>query len=550
MKFKYLVLFVSMIVISNCSEAKNIYVDSNLSQNITNGSYSIANRNASGNDGNAYTTVQSAVNAMDSGDDIFLRGGRYILSATINIPLSKNGTSSNWSSIQSYGDEWAILDGNNNCGDGDPSGAIIGHLSYDKNGSHDLGYWRFERLEFTRARSISGGHSFAIWANGGPLIIRYCSFHDNVATSYGNNPAALTGMTWHDVLIEYNHFDNNGANTTHHNSGHIQPHSDYIPNEIAANGYPGPSHNGHVRNEIRYNLVKNGTTGIKHKGNQLLSARGPYSDTYKDYGDKIHHNIFIGLKESPLRIKQDFCQVYNNIIDNCGGGIVVGYERSMYKVITYNNNVISSYGADDIGGLHRLVIQRYSNEDGYYYGWDINNIVDGIADMWNGSDARIGFSENIVHNYTRYFMKNSYFYRPVKDSRDSNGTLVVSFGSGTTSRLRYNIPDLLSTYPQCSDIWRNDYTSNDLLYQGTSGAARYKVNGSHNLSGSVTISNGGNGGAHPYLPGVSFPTYVGAVDPNDSGWIDDVMSLENLSSGVVIEKDPAPPRWQNPPIRP
>ena len=51
-----------------------IFVDKNLSSNCLSGNYSIAGRNCSGADGNAYSTIQSALNSMNGGDDIYMRG--------------------------------------------------------------------------------------------------------------------------------------------------------------------------------------------------------------------------------------------------------------------------------------------------------------------------------------------------------------------------------------------------------------------------------------------------------------------------------------------
>jgi len=54
-----------------------IHVDGRLTADITNGTYSIANRAPGGSDGNAYTTFQAALNGMTTGDSLFIRGGTY-----------------------------------------------------------------------------------------------------------------------------------------------------------------------------------------------------------------------------------------------------------------------------------------------------------------------------------------------------------------------------------------------------------------------------------------------------------------------------------------
>jgi hypothetical protein len=56
----------------------------------------------------------------------------------------------------------------------------------------------------------------------------------------------------------------------------------------------------------------------------------------------------------------------------------------------------------------------------------------------------------------------------------------------------------------------------------------YRTRGEHVLEGAATIANGGRGGAHPYLPGVSIPAYVGATDPANDAWVQEVLDLANL----------------------
>ena len=126
-----------------------------------------------------------------------------------------------------------------------------------------------------------------------------------------------------DSIIEYCYFKENGMNTgSDNNPANIAVFSDYHHNDNSQNGVDInntsyiPTHN----NEIRYNYIVGSCVGFKHKSGQLLSGRNAvngngWDDTLKDYGDKIHHNIIRGARSNSLMIDQDFCQVYNNIID-------------------------------------------------------------------------------------------------------------------------------------------------------------------------------------------------------------------------------------------
>jgi len=59
------------------SIAETIYVDNALASDCLAGNYSVANRDSSGNDGNAYNTIQEAANVAGSGDTVLIRAGTY-----------------------------------------------------------------------------------------------------------------------------------------------------------------------------------------------------------------------------------------------------------------------------------------------------------------------------------------------------------------------------------------------------------------------------------------------------------------------------------------
>ena len=83
----YTILFVVFISLFDLPlNSANIYVDNTLSQNITNGAYSIVNRDNSGSDGNAFRTVQAGIIALSAGDVLFMRGGTYY--ENVSIPHS------------------------------------------------------------------------------------------------------------------------------------------------------------------------------------------------------------------------------------------------------------------------------------------------------------------------------------------------------------------------------------------------------------------------------------------------------------------------------
>ena len=186
-KFKIIFFVLTFLLIGSAGFAADIYVDQTLSQNITDGKYSIENRNNSGSDGNAYTTVQGALDAMNPGDHIYMRGGTY-QEGSILIPTEKNPTSGNWTNnynlLASYPGEWAILDGENSLTGTTVTGRmVLGRAGLD-NITQQLSYWKFERFEVKNGRSSDGTWGGGIWVNNGPFWFRYLYIHDNYATRY------------------------------------------------------------------------------------------------------------------------------------------------------------------------------------------------------------------------------------------------------------------------------------------------------------------------------------------------------------------------------
>ncbi len=523
--------------------AANIYVDKTLSGNITNGTYSTLNRDNSGSDGDAYTTVQAAINAMNPGDHILMRGGTY-REGHIDIPLSKNGTSwkeGDYNKLSSYPGEWAILDAQHTAPDGEPVyGAVLGHAVYDDSNSFDLKYWWFERFEITGGGNSVGGAGF--FGAGGPFKFRYMYIHDNYSPSGGQNPAGIKGHHWHDSLVEYCYFNNNGMQTgTNNNAANIAIYSDYNWSYTAKNGYNNNdmNHRPIARNIIRYNYFKNGVVGFKHKGGQLFSGRNPsgghgWDDTYDTYGDKIHHNIFDGMRAYAIGANQDFAQVYNNIIINCDKGIMIQYEPAypFYKVVTYNNTIFKTNAEPFI----RYVSDTFSFEPRDYYGWDFNNIFDQGSSYWSYYNARslnvalVG-SSGPIYNLSNYTASNNYFYRPQSSE-------VIVLDNKTFSASAFEA-QTLTHRPRIA--YQNAYVSSDPLFEGTTGAARLITRGTHSLGSGVTISNGGIGISHPYLAGVTIPSYVGATNPDDHAWVAGVLGLANVQN--LIHGGEGAPDW-------
>jgi hypothetical protein len=535
------------------------YVDGTLAGNCVGGSgtsYRTTQRDCGGTDGTiAYTTIQTAITAMSAGDTIYLRGGTHQPASNgtgcVLIPVSKNGSSwtpGYYNTISSYPGEWAVIDGQNNCG---TRGVVLGNYSADFTTSNDIKYWLIERLEIKNGKAGSADFSYGFFGNGGPFKLRYLYVHDNKADSGNNNPFGVGGYHWQNSVVEYCYFLNNGAiNSAGHNPVHIGYFSDYNWNSIANNGFnpSGQSGCGYAscipgyKNIIRYNLFENGNTAFRHKGTQNLTgrtARSPFSDTYSDYGDNVHHNIVKNTSESCFQSDADFVQIHHNICDNTSGGIMLNYSNEYgqtYKNIVYNNTLINSTK----GGIQSFAapITEYTNEVMDHYGYVFNNIIDNAASYGGYCNYRaLTFCENSSSSFslTNYFSNKNYVYRPPT-------TQIYNIAHGYTDGFYTQAGfEAQSSTGSPHNIYYKTYDIDNLLYAGTSGANKYITVGTHTVESGVTVANGGVGGAHPYLDGVTFPSYLGAVNPSDAGWVAGVLGL--ASTTVLQAGTSSDPSW-------
>ncbi len=95
---KIFLLFAVVILIPSFSNAATRYADGQMSANCTSGNYSIANRNCSGSDGNAYGgmhAIDNAIAASAATDTVLVRqfGGTYIGTASDNCIQLRGGLS-------------------------------------------------------------------------------------------------------------------------------------------------------------------------------------------------------------------------------------------------------------------------------------------------------------------------------------------------------------------------------------------------------------------------------------------------------------------------
>ena len=98
---------VVLLALTTVAQAVTIYVDIQLADDCTSGEYSIANRDDSGSDGDAYNTIEEATDFVNAGDTIYVRGGTYVG----RVDIDRSGSSGNEWTLANYNSEEVWIDG-------------------------------------------------------------------------------------------------------------------------------------------------------------------------------------------------------------------------------------------------------------------------------------------------------------------------------------------------------------------------------------------------------------------------------------------------------
>ena len=513
-----------------------------------------------GSIGTPYATIAKAITAItdsNGGWNIILRSGTYNVTG-ITIGVADTGVDagsdgvidSTWNTMRSYPGEWAIIDGQNSCNNN--TGSAIRNSGYD----HAVGTvssdfaqaWAFERLEITNASDNSTVAS-GLWWNGGPFIARYLYVHDcNVSGSSGL-PTGIGGCSWRDATVEYNYCADNGATTIDGNIANSSQMSIHAAWEY--NGGTVDTGWCMKNNTIRYNYLYTSrrTSGILVKGSERIEDTRDGSDsTYETWGDDIHHNIIIGGtgEGAGLRYMQDYVQVYKNIVAPYGSaertaGICVkrlasaGVHNNILQPVVYNNTIV--------GGALGITNNWKYNEGDSSAWWCYNNVLDGQPGDW----ARCAISMNDEYDslpaeYTYSTVDDvidrNYFYRNTKASGKR-----IAIGWDQAGGSYFYTTAQYEAIASGVDLFNRDtQDEEDTLFVGTSGADRYRTRSAHNLNETGdTVGASGIGGDHPYLSGVTIPSYIGATDPLDDDWVAGVLSLATYTNlrDAVNGSDPS-----------
>ena len=520
-----------------------------------------------GNDSNdgsfekPFHSIQKGVDSMQAGDYLYLRNGTY---HEIGIYLGSNfwsGRSNAWYTIKSYPGEWAVVDGQHNISNNvvqeevNSWGEELNVFRGTSQGGR-MGYIKFENMEITGGGldiddpqyPVSGA---AINIRGGPFVFRRLYIHDNYGKDNNNAAGLRLGNGVCNSIIEYCHFKANSQVKDDPNEPGVRTTS--IANVLifADYAYENPvtlyrEDTGYCTatfgNEIRYNLFEADSgrediftnVGFKQKGMQRLTGytyadqqnpadAPPNNDSFMSLGDKIHHNIFINHTVG-IEIDQDYAQVYNNILvmkkrpgpnNAIQGRDENSDRRGPFDLVVYNN-LIKGNGVKGI--VHHPVPDGWSGDVPYVKAYIYNNILDNVSGDYDSEDISVESDQvSASGGYPLQDIKLSrnYFYNP-PDSK-----IIYIYHT------KYNKTEIEAT-PSADMVFVSHSSPDNPLYI-TAGDYAIKIRQDHVL-GNGKISNAGIGGPHPYLDGVTLPSYIGPCPDSNCSWVDEVLSLSDISN--------------------
>jgi hypothetical protein len=556
---RYILILLTFMVSNAFGE--DFYVDHMLTSDCTTGNYSIASRNCTGSDGDAWGVIADSISSMQAGDTLNIRAGTYV-EMDIYIGDWRSGSSENWYTIQSYPGEWAIIDAEHTV----PGGETNHGLFRGTTARGQQGYIRIQNLELTGGGIDIGEAGYpstigaAIKMRGGPFEFRYLYIHDNYSEANNNGAGIQLENGTGETTIEYCWFKANGevlADSRITSVSNLTIFSDFEYSDPivlydSGTGYTSAT----FSNVIRYNIFDGDagggnwtTTGFKHKGMQRLTGyvyadqenvadNLPNDDSYRALGDKIHHNLFINHMVG-IEVDQDYVQIYQNIIflNDYSTGPENAIQlrdgptqtrRGPFEALVYNNTI----NCDGLQGVtSHLTADNLSGTTPYIKTWQYNNIVQNAGTTTDREDLTITNSGDTWSNgypLSDLLVNKNYFYIP-------NDTDLIRIHNTD-----YTQSEIEAT-ASADTIYSNPYNAGDLLYAGTTGSSQYVTRGAHVLESGVTIADGGQNGNHPYLAGVSIPSFVGATNPSDNNWPEGLYT--DIRSTTYLKDATGDPTW-------
>jgi beta propeller repeat protein/parallel beta-helix repeat protein len=403
---KICVIFMLNAILTSLSLGAVIYVDNQLADDCTSGEYSIANRDNSGSDGDAYNTAQEAADVSAPGDTIYFRGGthyertstasavpvlRILTSGTLELPIT----------YKNYNGEEVILSADNLSyankynavalgvkpsspeeisGQGVQNIVIEGLIAEDATyeGLAIFGpankYASAENptenivIRNVIARNNSGGNGIGQGINSvGKLVnvlIEYCEAYNNTGTGISLGRLA---KDWHDAepeedmsaaqyctirncLVYGNNHPLNPGNTDGMGGSHMY-RCTLEGNVVFENSDDGIDCYASIETTIKSNICfRQGDEGGNGCGFKFSAGGGGRHTVAENISVNNAGYSFEGsAPTNPLRTYYP-SRLYNNLARNCSSGFSFGYGYIAYtgfsKVYVRNNVSVDNSGND------------------------------------------------------------------------------------------------------------------------------------------------------------------------------------------------------------
>src|SRR4030042_6081029 len=142
-----------------------------------------------------WKTLTKANTMLAPGDTLYIRGGTYTGAGVRMLAWTASGTEGNIITIANYPGETPIFD-------------MVDESSFFRTATDGsfTGYLTIDGLEITNCV----WNPISIW-DGSYITIKNCYFHDNTCTSTGAISTAAGFQATDHVIIENNHFKDNGG---------------------------------------------------------------------------------------------------------------------------------------------------------------------------------------------------------------------------------------------------------------------------------------------------------------------------------------------------
>lgn len=334
-----LCLSIGLILAASTTSAATIYVDGQLSGDC-NGTYSVATRDGSGSDGDAYNTLAEAASIATAGDTVLIRGGTY----NQQLRPAHSGTVSGYITFRRYANETVTI----SLGEAiaidisDRDYIILDGLTVDEsrwleaeNAHHNI----IRNCTFTNSwatgttgnvRFISSNHNRIInnvMDDGNDNLILIDSDHNLVQ---GNTITEGRHSLWGIRCGNYNVIRDNYFSNTQQKIGEVYDCGD--DTSAVPHLFDSTKHNLIEDNEFAKTssyYATTGANGIQYAGQNGIVRRN------------VFHNCGVGLgmqvyADEALYVEHN--RVYHNVFyDNTCGGIAV-LDRQQDDV--FKNNIL------------------------------------------------------------------------------------------------------------------------------------------------------------------------------------------------------------------